>query len=299
MTDVASASAASQRRLGLFLAASAGVIWSSGAAIARAVDTDPWTTIFWRALFACLFLCAFVAIRNQGRFISVFLVMGWPGIVMALAFATASSSFVIALEYTSAAHVLFLTGVAPFIAAMLGRVLMREPIQGRTWLAMTIALVGVGIMVSDAVGRGSIVGDLLGLLTATCFAIGTVVMRCYRQVRMTPAAALASAFGALFALTQGVAFDAAARDMALLVLFGVGQLGIGLAVFTIGVRYIPAAEAVLCTLLELALGPLWVWFIYGEALGTVAVIGGTIIISSLVANTLLERSTRPTMPPAA
>lgn len=298
MTDMVSHPAASQRRLGLFLVITAGVLWSTGAAIARGVDTEPWSTIFWRAVFACLFLCAFVAIRNRGRFLSVFLAMGLPGVLMGVAFATASSSFVIALEYTSAAHVLFLLGVAPFIAAFLGRILLRERIPGRTWLAMIIALVGVGIMVSDAVGRGSIIGDLLGLLTASCFAIGTVIMRRHRQIEMTAAAALASAFGALVALTQGVQFDPSIRDFGLLALFGIGQLGLGLAIFTIGARYIIAAEAVLCSLLELALGPIWVWIIHGEALGIVAIIGGTIIISALVVNTLFDRNPPPTMPPA-
>jgi drug/metabolite transporter (DMT)-like permease len=299
MTDIAIQPTASQRRLGLFLVITAGILWSTGAAIARAVDTEPWSTIFWRAVFACLFLCAFVAIRNRGRFLSVFLAMGLPGVVMGLAFATASSSFVIALEYTSAAHVLFLLGVAPFIAAFLGRIFLGERIPNRTWIAMVLALIGVGIMVSEAIGRGNIVGDLLGLLTASCFAVGTVIMRRYRQIEMTAATALAAAFGAIFALTQGVQFVPSLRDIGLLALFGVVQLGLGLALFTIGARHIIAAEAVLCSLLELALGPIWVWIIHGEALGTVAIIGGTIIIFAMVMNTVLDRNQPSPLPPAA
>lgn len=285
-------------RRGILFATLAGLIWSSGAAIARGIETDPWTTIFWRSVFAFLFLSAYVALRNQGRIVSVFIAMGWPGVVMAVSFATASSSFVIALEHTSVAHVLFLTGVAPFIAAILSRVLFREPLKRRTLIAMAAACLGLGIMAGGAT-EGGLYGDMFALLMATGFAVGTVVMRRYHQVRMTPAAGLAALFAASFALFQGVDYSPGVRDMGLLVLFGIGQLGIGLAFFTAGARLIPAAEAALCSLLELALGPVWVWLIYREVPDDYALVGGLLIIAALVVNSLFDRNAGPTVPPAA
>jgi drug/metabolite transporter (DMT)-like permease len=286
-------------RRGLIFASIAGVIWSSGAAIARSLGTDSWTTIFWRSIFAFIFLSLYVAARNQGRVLPVFIAMGWPGVAMALSFATASSSFVIALNHTSVAHVLFMTGVGPFIAAVLSRLFLKEPLKRRTWIAMTAACAGLGIMESGTIAEGNLRGDLFALLMATGFATGTVIMRRWRQVRMSPAAALAACFAAAFAFLQGVDYSPGASDLALLALFGMGQLGLGLAFFTVGARLIPAAEAALCSLLELALGPLWVWLIYSEAPDDLALIGGGFILTALVINSLFDRNAPPTVPPAA
>ena len=297
MTELTVQASSALHRKGVMLAAMAGLIWSSGAAIARGLTTDSWTTIFWRGIFACAFLSIFVAFRNRGRFISVFKGMGWPGVAMALSFATASSSFVIALDHTSVAHVLFLVGVSPFIAAIVGWLFLREPVRRGTWIAIGAVCAGIAIMESDTWGTGGLVGDLFGLLMASGFAVGTVIMRRYRQVRMTPAAALAACFGMLFALVQGASLEVGGSDLALLALFGAGQLGVGLAFFTAGARLIPAAEAALCSLIELALGPLWVWLIYREALDPLAMIGGGLIIGAVVCNTVFDRSAAPSAPP--
>lgn len=297
MTELTAHASAALHRRGVLYATMAGITWSSGAAIARGLGTDSWTTIFWRGIFAFAFLSIFIAIRNKGRFISVFRAMGWPGVAMALSFATASSSFVIAINHTSVAHVLFLVGVAPFIAAIVGWLFLREPVKRATWIAIGAVCVGIGIMVSDTSGQGTLFGDLFGLLMATGFAVGTVIMRRYRQVRMTPAAALAAIFASLFALGQGASLSVGSTDLLLLILFGAGQLGLGLAFYTAGARLIPAAEATLCSLLELALGPLWVWLIYSERPDVLSLVGGGLIIGALVINTLLDRNAAPTAPP--
>jgi drug/metabolite transporter (DMT)-like permease len=216
---------------------------------------------------------------------------------MAVSFATASSCFVISINLTSVAHVLFLVGVAPFIAAILGWLFLREAVKRRTWIAIGAVCVGIGIMESDSSGQATLVGDLFGLLMATGFAVGTVIMRRYHQVRMTPAAALAAAFASLFALGQGASLAVGGTDLMLLILFGVGQLGLGLAFYVAGARLIPAAEAALCSLLELGLGPLWVWLIYSERPDVLSLIGGGFIIGALVINTLLDRNAAPTAPP--
>jgi len=298
MSELVASTHALHRR-GLIFASMAGVIWSSGAAIARGIDADAWTTIFWRSVFAFIFLSLYVAARNHGRVLPVFIAMGWPGVAMALSFATASSSFVIALNHTSVAHVLFMTGVAPFIAAVLSRLFLKEPLKRRTWIAMTAACAGLVIMESGTIAEGSLKGDLFALLMAAGFATGTVIMRRWRQVRMSPAAALAACFAAAFALLQGVDYSPGVPDMALLALFGMGQLGLGLAFFTAGARLIPAAEAALCSLLELALGPLWVWLIYTEAPDDLALVGGGLILVALVINSLFDRNAPPSAPPAA
>ena len=76
-----------------------------------------------------------------------------------------------------------------------------------------------------------------------------------------------------------------ADDLGFLVLLGVGQMGLGLAFLTIGARLIPATEVALITLLEVVLGPLWVWIALGERPALIAIVGGVVVILAVVLQT--------------
>src|SRR2546426_11140814 len=115
---------------------------------------------------------------------------------------------------------------------------------------------------------------------------------------MPAAAALAAALGAMIALSWADPSSATARDLALLALFGIGQLGAGLLLFTAGARLIPVAEASLIAVLESVLGPVWVWLAGGERPGAYSLIGGAVILSALIAHTAADRLRPPQAPRA-
>ncbi|MCP5152843.1 MAG: DMT family transporter [Ectothiorhodospiraceae bacterium] len=275
-----------ERTLGLGLVFLAALAWSTGGVLLRAVETDPWSTIFWRSLCAAATLALFVAIRDRRDALRLFLTMGWPGLGMALCSATASSTFVLALQHTTVANVMLLQALAPFLAALLAWVFLRERVAPRTWIAMTVAFAGVGVMVSDSLGRGTLGGDLLGGIVALAFAASTVILRYNRHVRMAPAACLATLIAAGFALSQGASLGIAPRDLGLLAALGVGQLGLGMILYTSGARLVPAAEAALVSNIEVILGPLWVWLAFAENPGLPTIVGGCIILAAIVGHGL-------------
>jgi drug/metabolite transporter (DMT)-like permease len=292
--------AARSRWLGVWLVTAAALCWSSGGTLARLVGTDPWTTVFWRSVFAAAFLSAAVATARRGRIARVAREVGWPGVLMACCFATASTCFIMALARTTVANTLIIQSLSPFIAGLGGWFLLGEPVQRRTWVAMAAALVGTVVMLWGSSTAGSRIGDVLALVTATAFALATVVVRRYRTVPMPAAAALAAALGALVASGRAAPSAAGAGDLLLLALFGIGQLGAGLLLFTAGARLIPVAEASLIAVLESVLGPVWVWLVVGERPGLFSIVGGAIILLALVVHTGADL-TRPPGPsrPAA
>jgi drug/metabolite transporter (DMT)-like permease len=283
-----SAPPAQHRRLGFWLVTGAAVLWSTGGLIARLVDTDPWTTIFWRSVFCTTFLCAAVAIAQRGRLVDVVRETGWPGVAMATCFAVASTTFIMSLSRTTVANTLVIQSLSPFIAGLGGWLCLGERVRHRTWAAMAVAAVGTVVMLWGSAGGGSRVGDLLALVTATAFAAATVIVRWHRSVPMPAAAALAAALSGLIALGPAEPSTAGARDLLLLALFGSGQLGVGLLLFTAGARFIPVAEASLIAVLESVLGPVWVWLAIGERPGASSLIGGAIILGALVAHTAAD-----------
>jgi drug/metabolite transporter (DMT)-like permease len=278
-------------RRGALLVASAAVCWSSGGLLARLVATGPWTTNFWRSLFASLFLISLSTLLRRGVFAE------WrrrPVQMVGACVSVSSTCFILSLERTSVANTLILMSTGPYVAGLLGWLMLGERVALRTWLTMTLALTGAVIMVSDSWGRGALVGDLLAIVMAASFAVATVLVRRHPDVPMMPAAALGTALNALVALPLADALAAAPRDLLLLALFGVGQFGAGFLLFTAGAPLIPAAETSLIGMLETVLGPLWVWLVLDERPGPATLAGGALILGALVTNTLLGlRRRRP------
>jgi drug/metabolite transporter (DMT)-like permease len=277
---------------GRLLVAAAAVCWSTGGLIARLVDTDPWTTVFWRGLFCAAFLAGVTALRAGRRTPDVFLGMGATGVAMAVCFATASTCFIVALNRTSVANVLIIQSLSPFMAGLLGWAWMGEQVAARTWAAMGVALLGSAIMVSRYLyaetAPGSLGGDLLAFTVALAFAGATVLLRRNRHVPMLPAAALAAVLTSVGTAAAARPGSADAGDLLLLALFGSGQLGLGMILFTAGARRIPVAEAALIAVLESVLGPVWVWLAIGENPGVPSLVGGAIVLAALAGHTLAD-----------
>ncbi|HWA46176.1 MAG TPA: DMT family transporter [Hypericibacter adhaerens] len=289
-----------QHLRGLLSCSLAAIIWSSGGVVVRSVTADAWTIIFWRSVFAFLFLFGLLVIRERGRIVGVLRDAPWASIGMGLCFCTASVCFVVALDYTTVAKLLFLQGISPFIAAIASWLILHEAVRLRTWVAMAGALVGIGIMEIEAFAQGgNPIGDLLGIVIGFAFAGATVILRSNRKVRMIPAACYATIFAGTIAYTQAPTVAISSHDLPYLFFFGFGQLGLGMALYTSGARHIPAALAGLAALLEPALGPIWVWLVFAENPGLYAVIGGVMLIGSLILHGLYDmHAGRRLAPPA-
>ena len=275
-------------RRGALLVACAAMCWSSGGLIARLVTTSPWTTNLWRSLFASLFLALVLwMVRGRG-IVAQWRAGGRPVLAVAICMALASTCFILSLAHTSVANTLILMSTGPYVAGLLGWVLLGERVAPRTWLTMGVALAGAVVMVSNSYRRGAMTGDLLAIVMAGSFAVATVLVRRHPEIQMAPAAALATALTALVALPLADPFQTAPRDLALLAFFGVGQFGVGFLLFMAGARLIPAAESSLIGMLEVVLGPLWVWLVLNERPGAASLTGGALILTALLANTLVD-----------
>jgi drug/metabolite transporter (DMT)-like permease len=196
--------------------------------------------------------------------------------------------FIIALKQTSVANVLIFQAASPFVAAVLAWLWLGERVSSRGTLAILATVVGIAVMESDSLAKGRVWGDLFSAIMGFSFAVMIVLARRHRDVSMTSAMCLATALTAIVTLPFAQ-LAVAPGDLALLAVFGIGQMGAGLVMFTAGVRLIPAADAGLITVLEVILAPIWVWLAFGENPGTRAILGGTIVLGAIIVHTLLER----------
>jgi drug/metabolite transporter (DMT)-like permease len=288
---------AARRRRGQIYVALAAVAWSTAGVLQRQLTLDTSTQVFGRAAFAGAALLGYVAIAERGQVLRGFKSIGGAGIAVALCVAIASGSFIGALNHASVARVLFILAVAPVLAALLARATLGEPISRRTALAMVLALSGVAVMLG-APGEASLTGDGLAFVAALAFSVMIVITRWRHEVSMAPATCLSQAILVAAFLPFATPGEISGDDLAWLAALGIGQIGLGFALLTVGARLIPAAQVGLITLLEVVLGPVWVWLALDERPGTLTLVGGTIVIAAIVLQTRETPSPHPDEEPA-
>ena len=281
-----------ERRKGRIYVTLAAVAWSTAGLLQRELTVSTATQLAGRAFFAVLGLLVFIAFAERGRIVNAFRSIGGAGLAVTALMAVSSGAFLIALNHASVASVLFMQALAPIIAALIGRAL-GEPVAGRTWLAMLIAIGGVSLMVGGP-GRPSVVGLALSLLMTFSFAGTIVITRHRRDVSMAPATCLSQVVVLVVAAPFASAGGIGTKDAVLLVLLGVTQIGLGLIFLSIGGRLIPAAEVALITLLEIVLGPMWVWVFLSERPSTATLVGGLIVLGAVA----IQARPQPEPPPA-
>lgn len=268
----------------------AAFCWSSGGLIARYIGADIWTQMAGRGLFAALTLLVFLLVRDGRNTWALFRGLGLPGLLVALCFASASTAFIIALKHATVALILVIQSTAPLIAGLIAWSWIREPLGWVRGLAMLVALGGVWQMVAGGASGGDTIGIAFSCVIPLALGLATVLVRRYEAIRMTPAMCVAALIIMLVGLAVRAPVWVSAPDLGLLVLFGAGQLAIGMLCFITGARLIPAGEAALLGLLECVLGPIWVWIFRGEDPGNQALLGGALTLAAVAGNTLYDMS---------
>jgi drug/metabolite transporter (DMT)-like permease len=279
-SDVAAPDARAEHRRGQLLVALAATAWSTAGLLQRELTIDVPTQVGGRAAFAFVALLAYVAATERRRVWPTFVAVGRAGLGVAVCLAVASGMFIVSLNHTSVAHVLFVQAASPVAAALLGTVLLAEPVSRRAWAAMAGALAGVGVMMGSP-GGGALTGDVTSLVMMLAFAVVIVITRRRKDVSMAPAFCLAQLLLVLVTAPLADPGQIGGRDLLLLSLIGAGQMGLAMMLFTSGARLIPAADAALITLLEVFLGPLWVWIALAEQPDAATLAGGAIVVAAV------------------
>ena len=285
-------------KYGILFVFAAGVLWSTiGLGIRLIEDAVVWQILLYRSFSMTLFLYVVIRLRSGESPFAQIRRIGAPVVVAGFALVAAYTGGVYSLQTTSVANALLLFATAPFIAAVVGWVVLKEPVRMATWVAIAVAIGGIAIMVAGSSEGGALVGSLAALGSATGFAVFTVALRWGRTGEMLPAVFLSGLFAIAVTLAVclilGLPLILSPRDAGISMGMGVFQVGAGLVLYTLGSRSLPAAELALLSLAEVLLGPLWVWLFLGETAGVNTLIGGVILLAAIAGNALSGKRRKP------
>lgn len=211
--------------------------------------------------------------------------MGWPGWLFAIVSAVGMIFFITSLRYTSVAHNAVIYATVPFMAAAIAWLAIRERPTRGALVASLLALVGVALMVGLG-SDGNWFGDLLALGMTVAVAVMMVIARRYQTIPMMPAACMAALLSGLVCWPLGTPLAVSANDLLLLALFGLVNSALGLALFALGARRLPAIETALIGSLDAPLAPLWVWLAFSETPHASTIAGGLIVFVAVTGHVL-------------
>jgi drug/metabolite transporter (DMT)-like permease len=274
-------------RLALLCLLTATLFTSTAGVLVRWIESaDGWTVLFWRAVFFCSTLLVWMVLRYRGRLLAVTLRTGWPGVMMAAAFALATVTFIFALIETTVAKVVLISGCIPFVTALLAWLLLGERVARSTIVFMVLAFAGIAWMVGSEIGSGALDGDLLAACCSFMTAFMYIAIRRRTQVDMVPAILAGGLIVALVALPLADVWAIGGHDLMVCALLGVLQLGVQYILTAWGTRHVPAAEAALTARMTIILGPLWAWLGFAEVPSEATFVGGALVLAAIFGNGL-------------
>ena len=285
---------------GVLLVISATVMWSlSGIFVRNVPEVDPWTLNAYRGFSTGCCLTLYMVVRYGKSAWGHAAASGWKAIFLSGGFfALGSTLYILALSLASVASVSCLGATSPIFAALLAWLTMREKTSARILLATLVVLTGVYFIVTaeSAEFAGGLLGSLVGLTVAFCFAGQTVMLRRFRNFEMTPAIAIGG-FACAIVITALHGFVLLSpREILIVFAMGLIQLAIPLVCYIEGAKSVAAVQAALIALGDVVLNPFWAWLGKGEVPPGGTYLGGTLIVGAIIVATVQRRNGGTALP---
>tara|TARA_B100001175_G_scaffold308634_1_gene309296 strand:+ start:229 stop:1134 length:906 start_codon:yes stop_codon:yes gene_type:complete len=276
----------------------AGLIWSFGPLVVRYMDNPhliPWQYIFGRGLTIFILLNLYLYFEEGKNFYKNYFKIGVSGLIGGSGLGIAMISFMFSITNTSAAITLLCLAAMPFFTALLAFLFLKERISLNVWVSIFIATIGIGIMAIGNTSETSLIGFVFGMTSSIGFAVFSVTLRWRKETPKFTTTAFAGFFcfviASIVILINDYVFFATSYNSSLFSLHGT-LVCLGLILYSIGSKAIPAAELTLLSLTEVIGGIFWVWlplFGINEIPTTNTIIGGFFLFISLTYYSLVMR----------
>ena len=279
----------------------AGIFWSFGPYVVRNIDqahTVPWQYLFARGMVIFILINFYLYLEEGLGFLKNYSKIGVSGIIGGIGLAAAMITFIWSITNTTAAITLLCLAAMPFITALLGFLFLKEKISMNVWISILIATVGIIIMAFGNHEKNTLIGFVLGIVSALGFSVFSVSLRWRKETPKFTTVALAGLICFLVSsavmISKDLSFFSSSKNEALFAVHGT-IVCLGMILYAIASKTIPAAELTLLSLTEVIGGIFWVWLPWlgiNEIPGTNTIIGGFFIFLALFYYSLIIKSNR-------
>ena len=253
----------------------------------RLSNLDTWGLLFYRGAIPFVVVLIGLVLFYRSNFFIALLKIGYPGIFYVISFSVCNITFIVSIQNTNVANTLIMVAMAPMLSAILASIFLKEPTKKETWIAIIITFFSVTFIFYDSIKLGNIIGDVFGFITALGLAINANLARFAKDRDLIPSAVIGKLVVAIFAFFFVDNIDLLGNDLIIVPLMCIMCVAIPFVLVTIAPRFISAPEVNLFFLLEVILGPIWVWLIIHEQPSLQTIIGGLIIIITIALHSFI------------
>jgi drug/metabolite transporter (DMT)-like permease len=244
-----------------------------------------WQILFWRQTFFAIIVAFYLLISYKKNFFKSFYNSGLAGLIAGFVLSIGFSAYVFAMYNTTVANTNFIITTETIFLGVFGYFFLKEKINLITFISIILGMSGVLLIVGSSLSIQSseqFIGNIVAFIMPISFAILIIIIRKYPSVDMVPAQFIAGVFSAIFAYFIASNLSISPHDLFLASLSGFFQIGFGFILITIGSQTTPSAVVGVLMLTEAVFGPLWAWLFINEMPPTSVLIGGGIIIFSIL-----------------
>ena len=262
------------------------VCLSFGGLIVKSFEgANLWQILFWRQFFFAITVTLYLLVTYKKNFFKSFYISGLPGFIGGLSLSVGFAAYVFAMYTTTVANTNFIITTETIFLAALGYFFLKEKIELITLISIILGMTGVIIILGSSLSIQSseqFLGNIVAFIMPISFAILVVIVRMYPNVDMVPAQFIAGVIAAVIGFIFAGKLSISPHDLFLAFLAGFFQIGFGFILITLGSQTTPAAIVGVLMLTESVFGPLWAWFFINEVPPITVLIGGGIIIFSIL-----------------
>ena len=260
-----------------------GFCLSWGGFIVRSFqEANVWQILFLRSFFFIIALILFLSLTYKNNVFKIIKDSGIPGILGGFVMSFSFVAFIVAMNNTTVANVVFIISTQTMFLAIFGFFYLKEKVSLIGSSSIFLAMSGIFIMVGDSISTGSLFGNLVALVIPINFAIYVMIIRKNSNLDMVPAMLYSGIFSLIYGAVLSKSFEFTSHDLLMGFLLGVPQLALGFICITIGSRTTASATVGLLMLMETLCGPLWVWLFLNEIPPLSVFIGGVVIVSAII-----------------
>jgi len=244
-----------------------------------------WQILFWRQTFFAIIVAFYLLISYKKNFFKSFYNSGLAGLIAGFVLSIGFSAYVFAMYNTTVANTNFIITTETIFLAVFGYFFLKEKINLITFISIILGMSGVLLIIGSSLSiqsSGQFIGNIVAFIMPISFAILVVIIRKYPNVDMVPAQFTAGILAAIIGYFIAGKLSISPHDLFLALMAGFFQIGFGFILITIGSQTTPSAVVGVLMLTEAVFGPLWAWLFINEIPPMSVLIGGGIIIFSIL-----------------
>jgi drug/metabolite transporter (DMT)-like permease len=261
------------------------VLWSTSGLFIKLINWHPLLIAGMRSLIAALFMILLRFVSPLRRRQPFKLKSCWGG---GISYALTMTLFCIANKLTTSANAILLQYSAPIWAALFGWMLAKEKPKLSNWISLVMVVGGLFLFFKNALGSGSLLGNILALASGLTFGANSAFMRIQKEGDPADSMILAHVITAALSLPLMCIRppEFSPGSILALLFMGIVQIGIASLLFAYAIRRISAVQAMLTAVIEPILNPVWVFLVTGEKPALSALLGGAVILAAVLVSTL-------------